>query len=340
MVRNHAEGNRLLKRIILRAYLLGPGRRIHVRILPSAQHLQAVKQGAEHVRGVIGRLAGKILEPVRALHDGARAFKAHARIHVARRKIAHGAVALRIILDEHQVPDFYALVGILVHQAALRIPLRGQVHVQLGTGAAGAGFTHHPEIILHVPVHDLHVRVQPAGTEQLRPVIPGLLVKLSGIALALVRRVYGGVQPFRREPPPFHHQLPGPPDGFLLEIIPEGPVPQHFKKRMVVGIITHILQVVVLAAGADALLGVRGAGGRPRRSPYPQEIRNKLVHAGISEQQSRALGHQRSRGHDRVLFLAEKVQEALAYLGGGHHINNRKSKSRRIMPVLTPLVNR
>ena len=340
MVGNHAEGNRLLKGVVPRLHSLGTGRRIHVRVLPAAQGLQTVEQGAEHVRGVIGRLAGKIPEPVRALHDGARAFKTHARIHVARRQIAHGAVALRIILDKHQVPDFYALVGILVHQAALRIPLRGQVHVQLGTRAAGAGFPHHPEIILHVPVHDLHVRVQAAGTEQLRPVIPCLLVKLPGVALGLVRGVHGGVQAFRGESPPFHHQLPGPADGFLLEIIPEGPVPQHFKKRVVVGIITHILQVVVLAAGADALLGVRGAGGRPGGSPYAQEIRNKLVHAGICEQQTGALGHQRSGGHDRVLFLAEKVQKALAYLGGGHHINNRKSKSRRIMPVPPPLVNR
>ena len=319
MIGNHAEGNRLLKGPVLRIHPFGTGRRIHVRVLPSAQNFQAVKQGAEYIRGVIGRFAGKILESVRALHDGARALKPHPGIHMTCRKIAHGAVALRIVLDKHQVPYLYALVGILVYQASLRIPLRGQVHVQLGTGAAGAGFPHHPEIILHIPVHDMHVRVQPSGTEQLSPEIPGFPVKLSGVALALVRRVHGGVQAFRRKSPPLHDQLPGPADSFLLEIIPEGPVPQHFKKRVVVGVIPHILQVIVLAACADALLGIRSAGGRPRGSPYAQEIRDKLIHAGICKQQTGALGHQRSGRHDRVLFFAEKVQKALAYLGGGHH---------------------
>ena len=88
---------------------------------------------------------------------------------------------------------------------------------------------------------------------------------------------------------------------------------------MVVGVIPHILQVIVLAACTDALLGIRSAGGRPRGSPYAQEIRDKLIHAGICKQQTGALGHQRSGRHDRVLFFAEKVQKALAYLGGGHH---------------------
>ena len=254
-------------------------------------------------------------------------------------QVAHGAVALRIVLDEHQVPNLDAQIGILVHQPAVRITVRRQVHMQFGTGAAGTGLSHHPEIVLHVAVHDVNVRVQPMGTEQFRPVIPGLLVKLAGISLALVRSVHRGIQPFRRKTPAFHDQLPGPVNGFLLEIIAEGPVAQHLEKRVVVGIVAHILQVVVLSPGADALLGVRGAGGLPRRRPYAQEIRNKLVHAGIREQQSGALWHQRGRRHDRVLFLAEKVQKALADLGGGHHID-WKSKSRRIMPVLPPLVNR
>ena len=339
VVGNHTEGDRLLENVVPGGHQLGAGGGINVRVLPAAQGFQPVKQRAEHIRGVIGRLAGKILEPVRALHDGAGAFEAHARIHMAGRQVAHGTVALRIVLDEHQIPNLNAQIGILVHQPALRIAVRGQIHVQFGAGAAGTGLSHHPEIVLHVAVHNVNLRVQPAGTEQFRPVIPGLLVKLPGIPLALVRRVHRGVQPFRRKPPAFHDQLPGPVNGFLLEIIAEGPVAQHLEKRVVVGIIAHILQVIVLASGADALLGVRGAGGLPRRRPHAQEIGNKLVHAGICEQQAGALGHQRGRRHDRVLFLAEKFQKALADLGGGHHID-WKSKSRRIMPVLPPLVNR
>lgn len=42
-------------------------------------------------------------------------------------------------------------------------------------------------------------------------------------------------------------QFPGPTDGFLLEIVPKGPVAKHLKEGVVVHILADIVKVVVLA---------------------------------------------------------------------------------------------
>ena len=48
--------------------------------------------------------------------------------------------------------------------------------------------------------------------------------------------------------------FPGPVNSFVLEVIPEGPVPKHLKHRVVVRIMAHLLEVVVLATDAKTLL--------------------------------------------------------------------------------------
>ena len=48
-------------------------------------------------------------------------------------------------------------------------------------------------------------------------------------------------------------QLPGPVDGVGLEVVPEAPIAQHLEERVVVHVLAHVVQVVVLAARADAL---------------------------------------------------------------------------------------
>jgi hypothetical protein len=50
--------------------------------------------------------------------------------------------------------------------------------------------------------------------------------------------------------------VPGHVDRTLLEVIAEGPVAQHFKKGVVVHILADVVQIVVLAPRADALLAV------------------------------------------------------------------------------------
>ena len=44
-----------------------------------------------------------------------------------------------------------------------------------------------------------------------------------------------------------------------LEVIPEAPVAHHLEEGVMVDVLSHIVQIVVLATGADALLAVHGA---------------------------------------------------------------------------------
>eukprot|EP00966_Prymnesium_polylepis_P272236 6289816-Prymnesium_polylepis.1 len=50
--------------------------------------------------------------------------------------------------------------------------------------------------------------------------------------------------------------LTRPVDGLFLEVVAKAPAAEHLEKGVVVRVHAHVLEVVVLAAGADALLGV------------------------------------------------------------------------------------
>jgi len=105
--------------------------------------------------------------------------------------------------------------------------------------------------------------------------------------------------------PPGHEQVcsphlgeerPRPRDGLGLEVVAKRPVAEHLKHRVVVAVAADVLEVVVLAAGADALLAV----GRPLELAEgrvsvgrAEEDRLVLVHAGIDEEEG---GCGRERG--------------------------------------------
>ena len=73
--------------------------------------------------------------------------------------------------------------------------------------------------------------------------------------------------------------------------------------------IADVVQVVVLAPGADAFLGGRGAWGRPLLLAGEDVL--ELHHAGIGEQQRRVVArHERARGHHFVAVGAEIFEES------------------------------
>ena len=99
--------------------------------------------------------------------------------------------------------------------------------------------------------------------------------------------VNGGVESFGREFPAPNDQLPRPFDRFLLEVIAEAPVAQHLEKGVVVGVEPDVFEVVVLASGADAFLGICGARWIEAGSLLAEKDRHELVHAGIGEEEIR-----------------------------------------------------
>ena len=143
-----------------------------------------------------------------------------------------------------------------------------------------------------------------------------LLVKGSGVAGC--RAVDRGVETLRRELPTLDEQFPGPGDRLFLEVIAKGPVPQHLEEGVVIGIEPDILEVVVLAAGADALLGVGCAGRGVGAGGCAEENRHELVHPRVGKKQVRRIGQQARGRDDRMLLAAEKIEEGGADLGGGH----------------------
>ena len=106
-------------------------------------------------------------------------------------------------------------------------------------------------------------------------------------------------------------ELPGPINGFLLEVVSKGPVTQHFKEGMVVGVDAHFFEVVVLPAHAKALLAV----GNPRMKHGFSAHKNvfKRIHSRIGKHQRRiVLDDKRRRGQYYVTLGLKKVQECLA----------------------------
>ena len=80
---------------------------------------------------------------------------------------------------------------------------------------------------------------------------------------------------------------------------------------MVVGVMPHLLQVVVLARNAQALLGV----GRTRifAGRIAQEDILELVHARVGKhQRGIPLDDHRCRGHDHMALALEEVQKGPA----------------------------
>ena len=143
--------------------------------------------------------------------------------------------------------------------------------------------------------------------EELGPECVGFVIEGCGVAHR--RTVDRCIETLSRELPAFYQQFPGPGDCLFFEIIAEGPVSQHLEKGVVVGIESDILQVVVLASGADALLGVGGASRGIGAWGCAQEDRHELVHPGVREEKIGGIRQQTRGGDDRMLLAAEEIEE-------------------------------
>ncbi len=96
-----------------------------------------------------------------------------------------------------------------------------------------------------------------------------------------------------------------------------------------IGIEADIFEIVVFAAGANALLGIGRASGFGGNGAGPfidirralaEEDRDELVHACVREQQVGGVRHQARRGHDGVRLRFEEIQVGLANLGARHWV--------------------
>ena len=174
----------------------------------------------------------------------------------------------------------------------------------LGARAAGAGFAHLPEIVLQAVLEDALL-----GDAGLDPELLGFVVARHAVCAfedGDVEPVFGDAEPLRAG-----DQFPGERDGIALEVVAEAEVAQHLEEGVVAAREADVFKVVVLAAGADALL--RSGGARVVALLRAKEKVLELVHAGVGEQQRGIVGrHQRRRVHAAVPLRLKKAQKQLA----------------------------
>src|SRR5574344_2085900 len=131
--------------------------------------------------------------------------------------------------------------------------------VQFGTGTAGTGFPHHPEVIFFSGAQYVNFRVQTSFADEMCPGIKSFLVKLTWIAFTFIRTIDRSVKAFFGEIPDFSNKFPGPVNSLFFEIVPKAPIAEHFKKRMMVGVHSYVIEIVVFASGPDAFLSICGS---------------------------------------------------------------------------------
>src|SRR6516165_7598588 len=105
----------------------------------------------------------------------------------------------------------------------------------------------------------MNSRVQPGGIEKRLPTCTCLFVKLRRISKS--RLVDCRVKTIGRELPTCNQQFPGPRNRLLFEIVTKTPVPEHLEERVVIGIKTDIVEIVVFTSRSDALLGIGSTRG-------------------------------------------------------------------------------
>src|SRR3546814_8925486 len=95
-------------------------------------------------------------------------------------------------------------------------------------------------------------------------------------------------------------------------------MPQHLEESMVTGRVADIVEVVVLAAGADAFLA-RGRGRIGARLQTGEDVLER-DHAGVDEHQRRiVVRHQRRRRDDLMPVTPEIIEEGAADVVGRSH---------------------
>ena len=253
-------------------------------IAETAQVPDGLDDGLEDIGIVVGVLA---------LDGTHEAFEAHTRIDDVHAEGFQMTVSLALVLHEDDVPDFYNLWVVLVdHLTSGHLCLllgSAAVEVNLRAGAARTCVAHFPEVVVLVAVDDM------VGRNMLQPIACSLIVASESFFLGTFE--HSDIEVFGVEFQHIHQILPSHINGSLLEVVSERPVAQHLEHGVVIGVMSYLFQVVVLAADAEALLAV-GPPARFRVACTQDDIL-PLVHTCVGEHQGGVvLHHHRCRRHD------------------------------------------
>ena len=131
---------------------------------------------------------------------------------------------------------------------------------------------------------------------------------------------YGHPKLFDRQVVVLGDQLPVVLNCLYLEVVAEGKVAQHFKEGLMTAGMAHVVEVIVLAAGPNALLAGYSAGVGPGLTAKKDIL--ELVHPGVDEQQSGILVWNQGRTfHNGMTAVFEEFEEAATDLVTVHGLD-------------------
>ena len=176
------------------------------------------------------------------LKNGRHAFQTHTRIDAGMRERRHIAFFIAVELHENEVPNLKPTVAVAFADTAVGAAGKffAAIVMDLTAGAAGAGIAHRPEVIFFTEAENT------VGRDPCH-----LLPEFKSFVIVVID---GDIEMFFIEFQNFGKEFPGVTDGAFFEVIAEGEVPHHFKKCMVAGGFPYRIQIVMLAAGANAFL--------------------------------------------------------------------------------------
>ena len=281
-------------------------------LLAGRWHAGRVHRGVDQRFEQVG-----IVVRVDALEDRGDTFEAHARIDRGLWQVDALALSDLIELHEHEVPEFQETVAVLIGaagRAALQFVALIDEYFRAWT--AWARIARRPEVIRRVDADDLVV----LEARDLLPQGDGFLIVV----------IDGDEQLILFDAEFFGDQGPGEADRLLFEIVPKREVAEHLEERVVARGVADVVEVVVLAAGAQAFLR-RGRALVGSGLGAGEQVL-ELDHAGRREHQGRIVArHQRRGFHHLVAVSLVKAQEfGTDLVDAGHEQPCRKWRAHPI----------
>ena len=266
-----------------------------VRLLVAGKFLEAPEEPREQL-GLVGAR--------NTLQEGGDTLHAHPGVDIGMLQRHILAVGCLVVLHEDVVPDFDPLSAAAVRAAvgAAVGLVNGDEHLGVGTAGAGLAGRTPPVVLLAQEVDVL------LGNPLGHPVVGRLLVP----GRILVTRKAGDLDLLGLEAKLLGQEKEGHVDGLLLEVVTEGPVPQHLEEGHVEGVADFVYVI-----GAEALLHI----GEPLAHGVllPKQIGDERMHARRREEAGGVvLGNEGGTLDLGVAVGLEKVEEESAQLGCVH----------------------